>query len=99
MKRGTLVFFPSGTASDIESALSGNAVVQQFGPRLFVLRDDPVGTELGPYALRDMNDVDRLRSQMDQLERLSAEAWFTEKDEEARKGEGLPWDHPDYEPP
>lgn len=82
----------------------GESLTQVFSPRLGVVRvDDSTLAEL--QGRTDVVAVARrvlppgAVAELDETERLFAEAWSQHDRPKQRRGEGLPWDAEDHSPP
>lgn len=108
-----LVLLKPGSASDIDAvrrkvADSGGQIKQSYGKRVLIVdatsdTHDTLKSHSQMSVFRETVPDDVLED-LDDTAKLAVAAWnerhsesFRTKKRE-RKGEGLPWDHPDYDP-
>ncbi len=84
-------------------------IAQQYGPHVFVVEVAPELVETlearpGVVGVYKEAVPDELTDRLDEIGRLGVAAWNERHTagyraaKQKRKGEGLPWDHSDYEP-
>ena len=98
----TKEFAHAEALSDVAKVVS---IRQQLSPRIAIIDGDAGQLD----AVRAMPDVlvvsedalpESILSYLAAAERLFAEAWsMNRRPKSARRGEGLPWDTPGFEPP
>jgi hypothetical protein len=101
---------PRTSAQAVQDILetTGSRVTHRYGPRAMIIDAEPevvkrLASHQGVVGVFEEAIPEEIASQLDAIGQVGAAAWSTRQQsayqlaKRQRKGEGVAWDHPDYE--